>query len=149
LDSLIARKAVLEQDMERFRNELRRKLANVDGVLEHLKSKIETNRQQAEDAVRVYLAKVRIAIDHNRAKLAAAEAQMSQWVEARTTTPSEAVAVWKRKHELSKLQDRALLAERNAAAAREIAMAALDDAEEAALEAWLARRDANSLIRRV
>jgi len=40
------------------------------------------------------------------------------------------------------LQNRADNAERYAAAAVDVAVAALDEAEEAALEAWLARQDA-------
>jgi hypothetical protein len=138
----------LEQDIDQFLKELRLKLASIDGALERLKSKIEIDAQQAQDAVRVRLAKVRIAIERDRAKLVAADAQMSQWIEARTATTSETIAAWKAKHELTKLQNRADQAERNAAAARHVALAALNDAEEAALEAWLARRDANSAIRR-
>ena len=46
--------------------------------------------------------------------------------------------------ELSKLQDRAAKAERYAAAASDVAVAALDEAEEASLEAWLARQDADA-----
>jgi hypothetical protein len=42
------------------------------------------------------------------------------------------------------LQGRADKAERYAAAASAVAVAALDEAEEASLEAWLARQDANS-----
>ena len=40
------------------------------------------------------------------------------------------------------IESRADLAEQYAAAAKELAIAAIDEAEEAALEAWLARKDA-------
>ena len=57
---------------------------------------------------------------------------------------SDKIAEWKAKRELTKLQGRANKAERYAAAASAVAVAALDEAEEASLEAWLARQDANS-----
>jgi hypothetical protein len=138
----------LEQAIDQLLIEVRLKLASIDGVLDRLRSRIDIDARLAEDTVRVRLATVRIAIERDRAKLVAANALMSEWIGARTTTTSDAVAAWKAKREVAKLQSRADQAERNAAAARHVALAALDDAEGAALEAWLARHDVNSAIRR-
>ena len=63
----------------------------------------------------------------------------------RTRSTQATIADWKTRHELAKLQDHADKAERYAAAALEVALAAIDSAEEAALESWLARLDARSV----
>ena len=55
----------------------------------------------------------------------------------------DSVATLKVKGETAKLNAQAELAEHYAAGAIDIAMAAIDEAEHAALEAWLARRDAD------
>jgi hypothetical protein len=62
----------------------------------------------------------------------------------RKAATNEKIAQWKAKLEKAKLQSRADNAERYAAAAAIVAMAALDAAEQASLEAWLARKDADS-----
>jgi hypothetical protein len=51
---------------------------------------------------------------------------------------------WKDKREKAKLQSRAESAERYGVAAALIALAAVDEAEQAVLEAWLAREDADA-----
>jgi hypothetical protein len=51
------------------------------------------------------------------------------------------VADWKCRRDVAKLQDRADRAERCAVATIEVAAAAIDEAEQASLEAWLARVD--------
>jgi hypothetical protein len=57
---------------------------------------------------------------------------------------ADRVAEWKSNRETSKLQNRADKAERYAAATIAVALAAVDEAEQAAIEAWLTRQDANS-----
>jgi len=57
---------------------------------------------------------------------------------------SRKIAEWKAKAETAHLKHRADLAERYAQATIAAAMAALDEAEQATLEAWLARADADS-----
>jgi hypothetical protein len=54
----------------------------------------------------------------------------------------EKIADWKASGERMKLRSRADLAEKYAKATAVIAASAVDEAEQAALESWLARRDA-------
>jgi len=134
----------LVQDIDQFLEELRLKLASIDAAFVRLRAKMQIDAQRAEEGVRVRLARVRIGIERDRATRVAARAQMSQWNEGRTAMTSETIAARKGEEELASLRSRADQAERNAAAALQLALAALDEAEEAALEAWLARRAARS-----
>ena len=119
-------------------------MTNIESGLDRLKYKIDTKAQHAEQEVRNHLGVVRKRMEQDRAKVAAAQAEMKTWIEARKATTGEQIGLWKLKRETAKLQDRAEKAESNANATIDIAMAALDEAEEAALEAWLARQDANA-----
>jgi hypothetical protein len=66
------------------------------------------------------------------------------WVDEQKNATRDKITEWKTKRETSKLLKRADGAERYATAAADLAFAAVDEAEQAALEAWLARQDANS-----
>jgi hypothetical protein len=132
------------QRIDQFREDLRRKLTNIDSGLEGLKTKIDGKAQHAEQEVRSHLDKVQRHLELDRAKVSAARAEVKDWVEARKTATTDKIAEWKAKRETSKLQNRADQAERYAAAAIDVALGAVDEAEQAALEAWLARQDANA-----
>jgi hypothetical protein len=67
------------------------------------------------------------------------------WIEAHKNETVAKIDEWKTKHEISALENRAQRAERYAAATADAASAAIDEAERAALEAWLARQDTNSV----
>jgi hypothetical protein len=94
--------------------------------------------------VRGHLDKVHRRIEQDRAKVSAAEGEMKDWAENRKVATVDKVAEWKAKRETSKLQNRADKAAQYAAAAADVALSAVDEAEQAALEAWLARQDANA-----
>jgi chromosome segregation ATPase len=132
------------QRIDQFCEDLRRKLTNIDSGLEGLKTKIDGKAQHAEQDVRGHLEKVQRRIEQDRAKVSAARAEMKDWVEGRKIATTDKIAEWKAKRETSKLQNRADQAERYAASAIAVGLAAVDEAEQAALEAWLARQDANA-----
>jgi hypothetical protein len=133
------------QRIDQFCEDLRLKLTNTDSGLSGLKAKIDGKAEHAEQEVRSHLDKVRKRLEQGRAKIAADKAEIKNWADTQKTATSDKIAEWKANREASKLQNRADTAERYAAATADIAVAALDDAEEAALEAWLARQDANSV----
>jgi hypothetical protein len=80
-----------------------------------------------------------------RAKVTAAEADVKKWMEERKASTDAKIAEWKTKREVAHLKSRADNAETYAAAAAVIALASVDEAEQAALEAWLARKDVESV----
>jgi hypothetical protein len=130
--------------IDQFSEDLRLKLTNVDSGLSSLKAKIDGRAEHAEQAVRSHLDSVRRRADQSRAKVAAAQAEIVTWAKDREAATGDKIAEWKAKRETAKLQDRADKAERHASATAEVAAAAVDDAEAAALEGWLARQDAKA-----
>jgi hypothetical protein len=134
------------QRIDQFCDNLRAKLTNIDSGLNGLKAKIDGKAQDAEQKVRTHLEDVQRHMEQNRAKVSASRAEVREWVESGKAATADKIAEWKAKRETSKLQNRADQAERYAAAEIDIALAAVDEAEEAALESWLAREDANAAL---
>lgn len=133
----------MSQQFDKFCEDLRLKLANVDSGLHGLKSKIGGKAHNAEQEVRNHLEMEQRRMEQNRAKIAAARNHVKDWIEERKIDTTAMIAEWKARHEIGKLQVRASKAEHYAEAALEVALAAIDEAGLAALEAWLARQDAN------
>jgi hypothetical protein len=132
------------QTLDQFSADVRARLSNIDSGLKNLKTKADGDARQAEAEARTQLSKVNADIEANKPKLAAAEAQMTQWVQAQKSATTQNIAQWKSTQDFGKLQARAAQAERYAAAARDVAVAALNGAHQAALEAYLAHKDASA-----
>jgi len=131
--------------IDQFCETLRQKLTMTDNGLDGLKVKIQGKATHVEQDVQSHLDRVHERIEQGRAKVSAAQADMKNWAEQRKAVTSDKIAEWKSKWETGKLQSRADNAERYAAAAIDVAVAAVDEAEQASLEAWLARQDAADL----
>jgi len=128
--------------IDQFCEDLRQKVAMTKSSLEALKTKIDTQAAEAEKDARSHLETVRERIEENRKKLARSQKEAEAWIDHHKAEAKKKVAEWKAKGDAAKLRARADLAEQYAAATKELAIAAIDEAEEAALEAWLARKDA-------
>jgi hypothetical protein len=135
------------QNLDQFSADVRARLASIDKGLKSLKSKVNGDAVRAEAEARSQLVKVSADLEASKPKLAAAETQMTQWIEAQRTATTQKVAEWKATQDFGKLQVRAAQAERYAAAARDVAVAALNGAHQAALEAYLANKDASTSSR--
>jgi hypothetical protein len=135
------------ENFNQLAEDLRARLANIDGSLKTLRGRVDGDAKRAEAEVRNQLAKVSADIEASKPKLAAAEARMTEWLEAQRTATSQKVAEWRASQDLGKLQARAVQAQRYAAAARDVAVAALNGAHQAALEAYLASKDASTAPR--
>jgi uncharacterized protein YhaN len=131
-------------NLDQLSADVRARLANIDSSLNSLKSKVDGDARQAETEARSQLAQVNADIEASRPKLAAAEAQMTQWMQAQKAATTQKVAEWKASQDFAQLQARAAQAERYAAAARDVAVAKLNAAHQAALEAYLAKKDAST-----
>ncbi len=134
----------MSQHIDQFCEELRVKLRHMDGGLSDLKAKIIDRTEDAERLVRSHLDEIDKRIENNRSELAAARSKVTDWLGEKKAATQDKIAEWKTKRETDKLHNLADRAERYAAAAFEIAAAAVDAAERAAMEAWLAREDATS-----
>lgn len=134
----------MSERIDQFCENLRVKLTSIDNSMQALKAKIDSKTQTAEQEVRTRLDAVKKRIDQERPKVATAQADIKKWIEERKTTTTQKVAEWKAKSEKARLSGWANLAEGYAGAATAVALAAMDEAEQAWLEAWLARKDAAS-----
>jgi hypothetical protein len=134
-------------NLDQLSQDVGTRLANIDSSLKSLKTRIDGDTQQADAEVRSQLAKVSADIEANKPKLAAAEAQMAQWAQTQKSATTQKIAEWKASQDFGKLQARAADAERYAAAARDVAVAKLNDAHQAVLEAFLAKKDASGASR--
>jgi chromosome segregation ATPase len=130
--------------IDHFCDNLRAKLTNVETDMKSLKAKIESSAATAELEVRKALDATKRQIEQQRGKLEGAQGDLKKWALERKAVSDEMVAAWKDKLETARLQSRADKAERYATAAAALAAAAVDEAEQAVLEAWLARRDAET-----
>ena len=134
----------MSERIDQFCENLRIKLTGIDKKMQKLKAEIDSKAQAAEQEVRIQLNTVKKSIAQDRAQLETAQSDVEKWVNEFKLTSKEKIAEWKDKREKAKLQSRAENAERYAVGAGVVALAAVDEAEQAALEAWLARKDADT-----
>jgi hypothetical protein len=134
------------QRIDQFCENLRLKLTNIDSNISALKAKIDARARTAEQDVRDHLDAVQRLVDQGRAKVTVAQADMKKWADEQKTFTKEKIVQWKAARDVAKLQSRAELAEAYAAAASDVAIAAVDEAERSSLEAWLARHDADDAL---
>ena len=134
----------MNERIDQFCENLRVKLTSIDNDMRALKAKIDSKALTAEQDIQSHLDSVKKRIAQDRTKLVAAQADITKWADEREAVTDEKIAEWKAKLEKAKLKGRAEAAERYAAAVAVVASAAVDEAEQASLEAWLARKDADS-----
>ncbi len=132
------------QHIDAFCEDLREKLTGIDDALGALKSSVTDRGAQADEMVREHLGAVKSRIEQQYEKVVEANRHAKTWIEEKKDATEAEIATWKQNHERQKLERRAERAEDYARAASELAAAAIDEAEAAALEAWLARSDADS-----
>jgi hypothetical protein len=133
----------MSEHIDQFCENLRVKLTSIDNNMRSLKAKIDSKARTAEQDVQSHLDGVKKRVEQERTKVAAAQADIKKWADERKAIAGEKIAEWKAKLEVAKLQGRADVAERYAAATAVVALSAVDEAEQAALEAWLTRQDAD------
>jgi hypothetical protein len=135
----------MSERIDQFCENLRIKLTSIDKKMQQLKAHIDSKGHTAEQEVRIQLDAVKKHLEQDRTKVETAQADVKKWVDEFKLASHAKIAEWKNKCEKAELQSRAEHAERYAVAAAIVALAAVDEAEQAALEAWLARKDAETL----
>jgi hypothetical protein len=129
--------------IDQFRETLRLKLMQADSDLSTLKGQFEAKAETAERDARASLDAVTKRIEQAEPMILAAQAEVEKWMSEQKAVARDSVAELKLKGETAKLKARAEIAESYAMAAVDVAVAAIDGAEKATLQAWLARRDAD------
>lgn len=129
--------------IDAFCGEICLRLVDIDEELRYLKITIREKARHAEPEVRRQLEKVMKRIACNQPNVAAARAQVEHWIKDGVRD-----ALRFRNEEIPEDRNKKLKwaaeADRYAAACIDLAIAAVDEAERAALEAWLVREDENS-----
>ena len=132
----------MSEHIARLCDQLRIKLHGIDRRLEALKVNSMATSETAQHAVESQLDQVEQRIYDKRVAVEAANAQVKAWLEGRRPG-SMPTARTGRSSKVHLLNTRADDAEAYAVAVFDLAAAAADEAAQAALEALLARNDAN------
>ena len=128
-----------------FCNEVRTKINDADKRVKDLKANAAGASEKAKVEARAQLAALDNKAKEQKARAAAAEAKAKAWVEEKKTMTHDKITQWKEQQDARRLATRADLAEQYAVTAMEIAAAAVDEAERAAVEAVVARLDADGI----
>jgi DNA primase large subunit len=131
--------------IDKFCVSLRSRLAEIDERMGALKVKLGGEAHQARQELQEQLEKLRERLEHQRGNVSAARVKVRHWIEEKERATNEIIAEWKAKRETGKLESRAEDAELYANAATDIALASVEEAQIAALEAALAHLDADAV----
>jgi membrane protein involved in colicin uptake len=135
----------MSEKFDNFCGELRTKINDADKRIKDLKANAVVASEKAKVEARAQLAALENKAREQKARNAAAEAKVKAWVEEKKTMTHDKIAQWKEQGDAKRLAARADLTERYAVTAMEIAAAAVDEAERAAVEAVVARMDADGI----
>ena len=133
----------MSERIDGFCEKLRVKLTKVETDIAAIRDRIHSSADTAEAEILKRRDAVSAEVTAARAGLADAKAAAEKWTEEKKATTTEMVEEWKATANAKLLSKRADAAEAYAAAALQIAMEALDEADLAALDAWIARVDAD------
>jgi hypothetical protein len=133
----------MSEHIDRLCGDLRIKLHGIDRRLEALKGNAMATSEKSQHAVESQLDRVEQRIFDNRNVVEAANARVKAWLDGRKDGFNGNRASWKQNRQVHLLNGRADDAEAYAVAVFDLAAAAADEAAQAALEALLARNDAN------
>jgi uncharacterized protein (DUF342 family) len=128
--------------VDQFCDKLRDRLNTLEDQLATLKTNVQKLPKQGEQALQKCLNEARTKIELEKKKVEQAQANLKTRVDQKIGQAKDTISQWKAKGELGMLNARAELAEQYAADAVYVAVAALSDAEEAILDAVIARNDA-------
>jgi membrane protein involved in colicin uptake len=135
----------MSEKFDNFCSELRTKINDADKRIKDLKANTVSVSEKAKVEAKAQLAALENKAKEQKTRTAAAEAKMKSWIEEKKTMTHDKIAQWKEQGDAKRLGARADLSEHYAVTAMEIAAAAVDEAERAAVEAVVARLDADGI----
>jgi len=135
----------MSQQIDSFCEKLRGKLNEMDNRLQQLKASAKADSEKARQDLHSQAEKLRASLDADRASIEAAKIRMKDWAAGKKATFDEKVAQWKAQRKQEQLKRRAEAADEYASDAVAVAVAAVDDAYEAAIEAIIARGNADEV----
>jgi hypothetical protein len=130
--------------IDTFSQRLRAKLEGVDKRLKDLRTSATNATDKARAEAKAQLATIESRAKDQRGKVQAAEAKVKAWTEEQKVATSEKIATCKTERNLKRLTAHAESAEDYPIASMQLAADAIDEAERAAIEAVVARIDADA-----
>jgi len=132
----------MSDPIDRLCDQLRIRLHGIDRRLEALKANGSDISDKSRHQIESQMDAVQQRIYDRRRAVEAANTRVTAWISGKRPSLDVNVADWKEHRMLLELNTRADDSETYALAVFELAIAAADEAAQAALEALLARRDA-------
>jgi hypothetical protein len=133
----------VSEQVDNFRQQLRAKIDDVDKRLKGFEANVRTSGEKAKSDAKTYLASLDSQMKGQQAKLQAAQANMKAWIQEKQKITSDKIAEWKAQMKATELTRYADLSEQYAASATQVAVAAIDEAEKAIVDAIVARMNAD------
>lgn len=130
--------------VDKFCDGLRDRLNTIESRVESFKANVQALPGKVEKAVHDKLEEARVKLQAQKERIDKARADLKAWGEQKKAETQATIRDWKAKGEAKRLNARADLAEAYAEAAAVVALGTIDEAEEAMLEAALARMDADA-----
>jgi len=135
----------MSQQIDSFCEKLREKLNEMDDRLQKMKASAKANSKKTRQDLRSQVEKLQASLNADRTSIEAAKTRMKDWAEGKKATFEEKVAQWKDQRKQAQLNHRAEAAEEYASDAFVVAVAAVDDAYAATIDAIIARGDADEV----
>lgn len=130
------------EKINEFCNELRDDLTAADNRLQDLKGQVENANQETREAIQAKLDQAKADLDEHKRKAEDRQQRIKSYLDEKVAETQHDIDDWKTKRQIKKLERRADRRESYAADTVIIAMAAIDEANFAVLEALDARLDA-------
>lgn len=132
--------------IDQFCESLRQQLTKLESRVEQAQANLEAAPKKTEQALKEQLAEAKANIEAKKQEAEDAKTKLETWIEAKKTETEASIEEWKTKREQEKLIARADRAEEYAASAIVFALAAIEEAEVATLEAVGARLVAEETV---
>jgi chromosome segregation ATPase len=135
----------MSERVDKFCAALQNKLNDLENRMNSLKTNLKSAPKQAEETLHKQLSQSQKKAESQKQTIEAAKTSVRNWLDQRKADATATVEQWKAQHETKKLTQRADRAEEYAAAAIQVAGSSFDEAEQAILEALVARIDADAV----
>jgi hypothetical protein len=135
----------MNRNTDQFQKDLRQNLSMVVTACDRFITMANERMTGTEQELRGQLIEIEKAIEQRQVRMAAARADLNRWMGEEKFETSEKIANWKATRQTDKLHARADRYERCSNTAIEIAAAMMEEAEQWAFRALLARKEAISI----
>lgn len=137
---------IMNQKIDNLRTNLQTKLDEIASQVEKVKGSLKVASKEAEETIKSKMNDTKAKLESKKQEIADSKAKLEERIQTKKSEVASQIADWKTKREQDKLVARANRAEEYAAAAILLALAAIDEAEVATLEAVAARMDADEVV---